>query len=285
VDSREPVIMSRMDARLWSIIGQDKRNEKLVSSPVTEQTREDLASLGYVNGGTPRVIQLGSKAPDPKDEIRVLKILGEVDRLMIRKEFARAAQLMEEGLKQDPTNPLGLIYLASAFENLGNFPEAIRIYEKAIGMQVETDQIFSRLGKDYLRTHQLKKAVQAMQRASELNPTDLENLNNLGAANLQLGRVQDARKAFEAITAQSDRYAPASQGDPDAALRNFREAVEDDPSEMDPLLNLGFLYKRLGQKQQAQRCFQTFLQKAPRGRYGNLFPMVRETIRQLQSGA
>jgi tetratricopeptide (TPR) repeat protein len=294
VDSREPVIVSRMDARLWSIIGRDKRNEKLVSSPVTEQNREDLASLGYVSGGTPRVIQLGSKAPDPKDEVRVLKILGEVDRLMIRKEFARAAQLMEKGLKQDPTNPLGLTYLASSFENMGNFPRAIRIYEKAIDMHVETDQIFSRLGKDYLRTHQLEKAVQAMQRASELNPTDLENLNNLGAANLQLGRVQDARKAFEAITAQSDSYAPAfnglglvaiSQGDPDAALRNFRKAVEDDPSEMDPLLNLGFLYKRSGQKQQALRCFQTFLQKAPRGRYGNLFPMVRETIRQLQSGA
>jgi Flp pilus assembly protein TadD len=136
--------------------------------------------------------------------------------------------------------------------------------------------------------------VQAMHRASELNPTDLDNLSNLGAANLQLGRVQDARKAFEAITVQSDSYAPAynglglvaiSQGDSDAALRNFRKAVEADPSEMEPLLNLAFLYKRSGQKQEALHCFQTFLQKAPRGRYGNLFPMVRETIRQLQSGA
>ena len=294
VEPREPVVASRMDARLWSIIGQDKRNEKVVSSPVTEQTREDLASLGYVSGGMPRTIQLGSKAPDPKDKVGVLKILGEVERLMDRKQYARAAQLMETGLKQDPTNPLGLTYLASSFENLGNYPRAIRVYEKAIGMHVETDEIFSRLGKDYLRTHQLEKAVKAMQRASELNPTDLDNLSNLGAANLQLGHVADARKAFEAITAQSDRYAPAfnglgliaiSQGDSDAALLNFRKAVEADPSEMEPLLNLGFLYKRSGQKQQALHCFQTFLQKAPRGRYGNLFPMVRETIRQLQSGA
>ncbi|HET7099785.1 MAG TPA: sulfatase-like hydrolase/transferase, partial [Terriglobia bacterium] len=231
VVAREPVIASRLDARLWSIIGQDKRNEKLVSSPVTRQAREDLASLGYVSGGTPRVIQLGSKAPDPKDKVRVLKILGEVDRLMDRKQFARAAQLMEVGLKQDPTNPLGLTYLASSYENLGNFPQAIRIYEKAIAMHVETDQIFSRLGKDYLRTHQLEKAVQAMHRASELNPTDLDNLNNMGGAYLQLGRLQDARKAFEAITAQSDRYAPAfnglglvaaSQGDSETALRDFR---------------------------------------------------------------
>jgi hypothetical protein len=45
------------------------------------------------------------------------------------------------------------------------------------------------------------------------------------------------------------------------------------------------LYQKAGEEQQALRCFQTFLQKAPRGRYGKLFPMVRGTIRQLKSGA
>jgi choline-sulfatase len=294
VEAREPVIASRLDARLWSIIGRNERHEKLVSSPVNKQTREDLASLGYVSGGTARVIQLGSKAPDPKDEVGVLKILGEVNRLMERGQFARAAQLMEEGLRQDPANPLGLTYLASSFENLGDFPRAIQVYEKALRMHVVTDQILSRLGKDYLRTHQLEKAVQAMRRASELNPADFDNLNNLGGADLQLGRLQDARKAFEAITAQTEHYAPAfnglglvaiSQGDSITALRNFRKAVEADPTEMEPLLNLGMLYQKAGEKQQALRCFQTFLQKAPPERYGKLFPMVRGTIRQLQNGA
>ena len=223
----------------------------------------------------------------------MLKILGEVERLMNRQEYARSAQLMERGLKQDPTNPLGMIYLAGSFEGLGNYPRAIQVYEKAIGMHVETDVIFSRLGRDYLRTHQLEKAVQAMQRASDLNPMDLDNLNNLGAADLQLGRIQDARKAFESITAQSDSYGPAftglglvaiSQGDSDTAVRYFVKAVEVDPSKVEPLLNLGLLYQRAGQKQQALHYFQMFLQKAPRGRYRHLFPMVRRTIQQLQSG-
>ena len=294
VESREPVIASRLDARLWSIIGQDKRNEKLVSSPMNEQTREDLASLGYVSGGTPRVIQLGSKAPDPKDEIGVLKILGEVELLMNRKEFARSAQLMQQGLKQDPTNPLGMIYLAASFEGMGNYTRAIQIYEKAVSMRVETDQIYSRLGRDYLRTNQLEKAVQAMQRATELNPTDLDNLRNLGTADLQLGRLQEARKAFESITVQSDSYAPAfnglglvaiAQGDADGARLNFQKAIEADPSEVEPMLNLGLLYQKAGQKQQALRYYQMFLQKAPHNQYGNLFPKVREAIQQLQSGA
>lgn len=294
VESHEPVIAARLDARIWSIIGQDKRNEKLVSSPMNEQTREDLASLGYVSGGTPRVIQLGSKAPDPKDEIGVLKILGEVERLMNRKEFARSARLMAEGLKQNPTNPLGMIYLAASYEGMGNYMRAIQIYEKAVSMHVETDQIFSRLGRDYLRTNQLEKAVQAMQRATGLNPTDLDNLRNLGTADLQLGRLQEARKAFESITVQSGSYAPAfnglglvaiAQGDADAARVNFQKAIDADPSEAEPMLNLGLLYQKAGQKQQALHYYRMFLQKAPRNQYGNLFPKVREAIQQLQSGA
>lgn len=293
-ESREPIIASRLDAQLWSIIGEDKRHEKLVSSPMNEQTREDLASLGYVSGGTPREIQLGTKAPDPKDEIRVLKILGEVEHLMNRKEFARSAQLMQQGLKQDPTNPLGMIYLAASFEGMGNYPRAIQIYEKAVSMHVETDQIFSRLGRDYLRTHQLEKAVQVMKRASELNPTDLDNLRNLGTADLQLGRLQEARKAFESITVQSDSYAPAfnglglvaiAQGDADAARTNFQKAIEADPSEAEPMLNLGLLYQKAGQKQQALHYYQMFLQKAPRDQYGYLFPKVREAVQELQGGA
>ena len=293
LETHEPVVASRMNQQLWSIIGEDKRNERVVSSPMNEQTREDLASLGYVSGGTPRIIQLGSKAPDPKDEIRVLKILGEVEHLMNRKEFVRSAQLMEQGLKQDPTNPLGMIYLAASYEGLGKYSDAIQIYEKAVSMHLETDQIFSRLGRDYLRTHQLDKAVYAMQRASELNPTDLDNLRNLGTANLQLGRLEEARKAFESITVQSDNYAPAfnglglvaiAQGDADAARLNFQKAIQADPSEAEPLLNLGLLYQKAGQKQQALHYYQLFLQKAPRDQYGYLFPKVREAIQQVQNG-
>jgi choline-sulfatase len=294
VESREPIVAARLDSRLWSIIGQDKRNEKVVSSPMNEQTREDLASLGYVSGGTPRVIQLGTKAPDPKDEIQVLKILGEVEHLMNQREFARSAQLMQQALKQDPTNPLGMIYLAASFEGMGNYARAIQIYEKAVSMDVETDQIFSRLGRDYLRTNQLEKAVQAMHRASELNPTDLDNLRNLGTADLQLGRLQEAKKVFESITVQSDSYGPAfnglglvaiAQGDADAARLNFQKAIEADPSQVEPLLNLGLLYQKAGQKQQALHYYQMFLQKAPRGQYGSLLPKVREAIQQLQTGA
>ncbi len=294
VDGREPVIASRLDDQLWSIIGKKRRNEKLVSSPMNEQTREDLASLGYVSGGMPRAIQLGTKAPDPKDEIRVLKILGDVEHLMNRKEFARSAQLMEQGLKQDPTNPLGMIYLAASFEGMGNYARAIQIYEKAVGMHMETDQIFSRLGRDYLRTHQLEKAVQVMQRASELNPTDLDNLRNLGTANLQLGRLREAKKAFESITVQSDSYGPAfnglglvdiAQGDAVAARFNFQKAIDTDPSAVEPLLNLGLLYQKAGQKPQALHYYRMFLKKAPRNQYGYLFPKVKDAIHELQSGA
>lgn len=292
--AREPVMAYRLETRLWSIIGKRRQNETVVSSPMGTQTRQELDSLGYVNGGTPRVIHLGTKAPDPKDEVGMLKILAKVEHLMDRRDYARSAQLMAAGLKQDPTNPLGMIYLAASYEGMGEYGQAIQVYEKAAKMNMLTEQILSRLGRDYLRTHQLRKAAKVMEQASELNPTDLDNLRNLGTADLQLGRLEDARKAFEAITLQSKNYAPAfnglglvdiAQGNAEGAMQNFQQALVANPEEAEPMLNLGLLYQRAGQKGQALHYFQMFLQKAPRDKYGNLFPQVRQAIQQLRSGA
>ena len=90
--------------------------------------------------------------------------------------------------------------------------ERSAVYQDAIDRHIFTDIIYSRLGKLYLRLHQLDKAVDAMTHARETNPTDLENWRNLGTAQLQLGRVDEAEKAFKAITLQNDHYSAAYNG-------------------------------------------------------------------------
>jgi tetratricopeptide (TPR) repeat protein len=202
---------------------------------------------------------------------------------------------MAEGLKRDPTNPLGMIYLATAFEKMGNYPRAIQVYQRAIEAKRGTDLVYTRLGKVYLRLHQLDKAVEAMARAGEINPTDLDNLRNLGTAYLQLRppRVDEAEKTFKAIVVQKDKYAAAynglglvaiQRGDGDAARQNFERAVKLDPAQVEPLLNLGVLYQKTGHREEALRYLNMFLEKAPRSEYGHLLPRVREAIEELQRG-
>jgi len=291
--SKYPADADELQKKVWEVAGEGAKQEKIMSSPVDAQTREELESLGYVSAGTPREIQLGTSAPDPKDRVAVLKILAQVEDLLNAKKYPAAAQLMARGLKLDPPNPLSHIYLALAFERMGQYERAVGVYEEAIKMKLGTDQIYSRLGKDELRLNHLDQALSAMSRGAEINPTDLDNLRNLGTAYLQLNRVEDAEKTFKAIIAQNDKYAAAynglglvaiKRGDAQNALRYFNKAMETGPDEIEPLLNLGLLYQQSGDRELAIHYFELFLQKAPRQDYAQLLPKVREALQDLRRG-
>jgi tetratricopeptide (TPR) repeat protein len=200
---------------------------------------------------------------------------------------------MEQALRQDPGNPMGHVYLAMARERAGQLERAVAVYEDAINRHVFTDIIYARLGKLYLRLHQLDKAVDVMSRAQQINPTDLDNLRNLGTAQLQFGRVDEAEKAFKAINLQNDHYSAAYNGlglvaiqrnDADTARRDFEKAIELDSAEVEPLLNLGVLFDKAGNKRQALEYYQRFLEKASPKDYGALIPKVRAAVQDLKNG-
>ena len=249
--------------------------------------------MGYVSGGSTREIQLGANAPDPKGRIAVLKRLEEAGRLLNAHNNPRATYLMEQALRQDPGNPTVHVYLAMALERTGQLKRAVPVYQDAINLGISTDVINARLGKRYLHLHQPDKAVEAMNRANQINPTDLANLRALGFAQLQLGRVDEAERTFKAITVQNDHCGAAynglglvaiKRGDRDAARRDFEKAFELDPSDLEPLLNLGVFYETSGNKPLALRYYQEFLEKASPKDYGDLIPKVRSAVEELKSG-
>jgi len=201
--------------------------------------------------------------------------------------------VMEQALRQDPGNPMGHIYLAMALDRAGQLPRAVEVYQDALRRGITTDIIYRRLGNLYLRLHELDKAVEVMDRASRINPTDLDNLRNLATAELQLGRVAEAEKTFKAITVQNDHYSAAynglglvaiQSGDAEAARRDFEKAIELDSTQVEPVLNLGVLYERAGNKPLALRYYQQFLAKASPKDYGALISKVRATVRYMKSG-
>jgi choline-sulfatase len=274
-----------------SEVGKPGHQEKVAVSPVDRKTLRVLESLGYVGGGSPRQIQLGTKAPDPKDRLEMLKLLSQAEDFLSNKEYARVARVMEQGNRLDPTNPRGLIYLATAYEQMGQYQRAIQVLQHALDVKLETDKIYSRMGIDYLHLNHLDKAIEAMTQASRINPTDVNNLLNLGMAYLRVGRVADADNAFRAITAQNDRYAPAHNGlglvavqreDTETARREFEKALEVNPDDLNSILDLGILYQKTGDKKQALHYLQLFLSKVPRGQFADQTQAVREAVRELK---
>ena len=289
--ANNPAEADQLQKKIWEAAGTESKTETVTAVPVDEQTRQELESLGYISGGSTREIQLGTDAPDPKDRIAVLKTMEEAEKFLNAHDNARAVQLMEQALRQDPGNPLGYVYLAMAQERAGRFERAVEVYQDAINRHIFTDLIYARLGKLYLRLHQLDKAVDAMSRANQINPTDLDNLRNLGTAELQFGRAAEAEKAFQAINLQNDHYSAAynglglvaiQRGDGDTARRDFEKAIELDSSEVEPLLNLGVLFDKAGNKPMALRYYQQFLAKASPQDYAALIPKVRAAVQDLK---
>ena len=68
-------------------------------------------------------------------------------------------------------------------------------------------------------------------------------------------------------------------------LEDLRKAIELDPEQVEPLLNLGVLYQRTGHKEQALHYLTLFLEKAPPENYSHLLPQVREAIQELRRGS
>jgi choline-sulfatase len=286
-----PADAAQLQKKLWEVAGEQRRQESLAPRPVDHKTLRELQSLGYVGGGVQRQVQLGTAAPDPKDRVEVLTIFSRAEDLLNSKDYPRLATLMEQGLRLDPGNPRCHLYLATAYEQMGQYRRAIQVFQHALDNRVATDKIYSRLGVDYLHVGQMDRAVDAMEHASAINPLDLNNLLNLGMAYLQLGRINDADKAFRAITTQNDRYAAAhnglglvaiERGDTDTARRAFEKAVEVNPGEVKSLLDLGILYQKTGNKEQALRYLQLFLSKVPRGQLADQVQAVREAIQELR---
>ncbi len=290
VIAKFPAEADQLQKQIWEVAGVQGRQEKVATSPVDSQTRQELDSLGYVSAGMPRQIQLGTPAPDPKDRINVLNMVVQAEKDTNNKDYAGAARLMEEGVRLDPTDPRCHLYLGKAYDEMGQYRRAIQVYQHALAMKLQDDKVYARLGTDYLRVRDLPKAVDAMARASEINPADLENLRNLGIAYMQLGRRDDAERTFKSITAQNDRYAPAydglglvalDRGDTETARRDFERSLQVDPKEVVALLDLGMVYQKMGNQDEALYYFQSFLAKAPPAQFGNQFPAVRAAIQEL----
>jgi arylsulfatase A-like enzyme/Flp pilus assembly protein TadD len=291
VVDRNPAQADQLQKKIWELVGPPQSDQHRAYTPLPPQTQEELAALGYVSPGS-RQIVLDMKGPDPKDRVQTLAAMHQYEQLMKQKSYVQAARVMETAVHSDPSNPLARLYLATAQENLGKWQAAIDTYRGTIQVGTATIEIYSRLGRAYLRVHNLEKAVPMMEEANRLNPTDLENSYNLGNAYLVLKQPAKAEKTFRAILTQDQRYARAysglglvavQNGDRDSARSNFEKALELAPQEVEPLVHLGLLYEEAGDRQQALHYFSLFLEKAPPESYGPLVAQVQQRIKELQA--
>ena len=130
-----------------------------------------------------------------------------------------------------------------------------------------------------------------MKKATQLNPSDTESLNDLATAYLQTGRIADAERVFKWSLSIDDKTPLAYNGlglvsiqkrDMEGARGYFEKAAQIDPDLLEAQLNLGRIYKIMGANTRARACFEAFLAKASPAEYGPVIPKVRAELAAMQ---
>ncbi|HWB98960.1 MAG TPA: sulfatase-like hydrolase/transferase [Bryobacteraceae bacterium] len=261
--------------------------ERVSLSPGDRRTMEQLKSLGYVGGLASSDFALNGKGPDPKDHVETLRVLESITSPATRSlPAARKIEMLRQLLAGDALNPTVYFYLGAEYEQAGRYDQAASLYSGAVAKGLRNYRLLSRMGDLYLREGKKDQAIEAYEQSARMNPADVESQTNLATAYLEKGRVADAERLFQSVLAIED-YAAAHNGlgliaigkrDPASARIHFERAVAMDPELLEAQLNLGLIYKMQGDLPRARTCFQAFLAKASRARYGQIIPQVENEL-------
>ncbi|MGH9338881.1 MAG: tetratricopeptide repeat protein, partial [Acidobacteriota bacterium] len=282
----------RLRQRVQEIAGAESQGD-IEYEAMDEETLKQLQALGYVSAGKARNLQFDFSGPDPKDRVQVLQTLDRATDLMNHDRFAAAAPLLEKIVSQDPSNPLLYQQLGVCLQETGEFSKALQVYKRAVENKADTDRTHAEIGEIHIRFGDLGRAIESMEHAADLNPSNLDNFSNLANAYLQSRRLNDAEGAVGAIFAQDPDHAGGHNlmglimihsGRSALARSHFQQAIQSNPDSAEPYMNLGLLAQQSNQPELALGYYKSFVERAgDQPQFREIVPKVKAAIADLDS--
>jgi len=214
------------------------------------------------------------RLPDLDDPAAALRLWGEKsDRLVLRHDgrLEEAGgqlllELEEQGtLRDERVSTLaefeeGVVPLAASAAD-----EAIAWFERGCELDADSDK--------------WAEAIEAYEKALELEEDYADAYCNLGAVRYNQGQRAAARRAFEACLAREADHVEANfnlanvleeVGDDGGALKHYRRALASDPLYPDLHINLALLYEKIGRTRGACDHWRRVLQLDPKGSWAEV---------------
>jgi len=119
--------------------------------------------------------------------------MDDVFELLKLGKFAQAKPILEEILKNDPTNIDALYNLGMCFTELGQPEKAIPLLKRCVELKPDFDNAFVALGFAYERTNDIENAKKYFLEAIKIDPNNSYALRNLGGL---FGKSSDLEKAI-----------------------------------------------------------------------------------------
>ena len=182
----------------------------------------------------------------------------------VKHEPDKAEKQFEAARAIDPESEDVILNLARIYADSGNLKQAANVIE-SVPESDRTPRMEFALGATYDQLKEPKQAINAFQRASDMDPQDLRTLNALAQALMSNHQFDEALKEYQALAKADPQNADAlvhiaeiqrRQGKYQDALTTIRKARTIDPNSLEAGYNEGLLLDILGQFDQAAQVYQ-----------------------------
>ncbi len=270
-----PGQVRQLQSRLDQVVADFGSEAAEAAAPETldEETRAQLAALGYLGGASRVSVDPDEPLADPKDKIVLYNLLKAAGTDSTEDRIADAMAKVRRVLEEDPGILEAHLILGNLFVKEEDWENAIAAYRDALGLDPEYLSAVLGLADAYRLADRLEEAAAGYRRLLELDPNDNKAHYHLAEIHAAREEYREALAVLEHLEATGEERAPArnlkgqcllSLGRLDEAEAEFRRALEMDERLSDAWYNLALLFEARGDAAGAIEAYETRLEAAPK---------------------
>ena len=270
-----PGQVRQLQARLDRMVAELETEGADEQAPETldEETRAQLAALGYLGGSSRVRVDPNEPLADPKDKIVLYNLLKAAGTDSTEDRIKDAMAKVQRVLAEDAGILEAHLILGNLFVKREDWDGAIAAYRDALSLDPEYKSAVLGLSDAYRLAARYDEAAAGYRRLLELDPND-------NKAHYHLAEIHAAREEYRAalevlaeLEATGEERAPArnlkgecllSLGRLDEAEAELRLALEMDDQLSDAWYNLALLFEERGDGSRAVEAYETRLDMAPK---------------------
>jgi tetratricopeptide (TPR) repeat protein len=204
----------------------------------------------------------------------VLERFTATDRAANIPEFVPLAGDSIARIKEQFLDAYSFLRAGMANERTGNYPAAVRAYERGLAVDPDNVELLNSLGFALFQEGKSREAIVALEKAVAADPKHWKSHNNLALAAIDVGELEMAEAHYReslAIQPQPAIYNDLGvvlerEGLVDEAVRAYRQAIALDPKLASAHFNLGAALGRRNELAEAERRLRRALDLQPDAR-------------------
>jgi arylsulfatase A-like enzyme/Tfp pilus assembly protein PilF len=270
---QQPSAMVLWEKRLRALLaksGEALDAEMRQENVMSDEQRRQLASLGYMSGGSGGAVR--SDLPDPRSMADIADALHDTADDVEHGKCDKALPRLQEIVKKDPHNFPALTLAGNCLEVDGRLDSALALFRRAAKENELSAVPVVNIAGCLKQSGKRDEAAKEYRHALALDPSLGEAASNLAQILSESGDRAGALRVLEATLAagshSSEVYLERGLIEVEAnrlqdALRDFRESARRNPESPTPLENAARAAYRLGEHREAVQIYEQLLRLQP----------------------